>query len=624
MVTTAQLWATSAALGSEVGTDRASLPSFESTQSVISVTQISLDEKVHELKQDLRQNYDDIRSLLRAVQTPQGRSRLDSDATMKTLELRGDLIDLNKKQVKELAELSELKDEIKTAGYKAMPNEALGKQISTIIDAAWDRSQRIRRVMNAMEVLNNIDEDAEDQDNGALGGDAEGNGAGGDDVQGNHAPDNDVHNDASSPSPLEGLAFDSDLDEYDTLGDVISSRRVVINNLPQSVTLTQVYDGVTALGGVLSIQVLNTAALSTTGNCSAVIEFKRPAGAQAFYDYACKKSIYFEDDAGDLHRADVQLVKTASYPLTADQVRLSGINVNDSLSGRCLDLALFPGTALWYTMKRIGLGNIVRVNYTEQREGFNGELSIELISLFQAGRVRQMVHNKVLPGYPGGMDDIQNGLTPSDLPSASLWSRCGNVIACPDKDHLEKEWNRYPFNSFVPTKNIRFGSVIHRKRVPDFAPRKLYIDLNIIPLDDDDLPPLENLDGKFYVLDGRDIYSTRLDKTNQYCQVSEQDISLLMDVTLHKPEWKKFWDTFCDARSLGNLRAWDEYGKLAKHRREKAAEQGLEPGTVPDCSKCSCRSGDLKSSPVPKFIQDYTSFNTREVVDTEQGRAPST
>ena len=54
------------------------------------------------------------------------------------------------------------------------------------------------------------------------------------------------------------------------------------------------------------------------------------------------------------------------------------------------------------------------------------------------------------------------------------------------------------------------------------------------------------------------------------------------------------------------LRTWERYGRLARHRREKSTELGVEQWCVPRCeARCPWGCVDMKASPLPSVIKEY-------------------
>lgn len=86
----------------------------------------------------------------------------------------------------------------------------------------------------------------------------------------------------------------------------------------------------------------------------------------------------------------------------------------------------------------------------------------------------------------------------------------------------------------------------------------------------------------------------------------EDNTKLLLANTLHEPDWAEHWDEYFKNRGEINVRTWEAYGMLAKHREEKAAEQGLDLGAVPKCDKeCEMECQDIKKTPVDGEIKKW-------------------
>lgn len=85
---------------------------------------------------------------------------------------------------------------------------------------------------------------------------------------------------------------------------------------------------------------------------------------------------------------------------------------------------------------------------------------------------------------------------------------------------------------------------------------------------------------------------------------AEDDDKILMAHTLHDPEWADIWDDHFEARGEPNLRTWERYGALARHRRERAAQMGVEEWRVVPCAggECEWACGTMKTA---KVVTDY-------------------
>lgn len=75
------------------------------------------------------------------------------------------------------------------------------------------------------------------------------------------------------------------------------------------------------------------------------------------------------------------------------------------------------------------------------------------------------------------------------------------------------------------------------------------------------------------------------------------------------------WDEFFQNRHTISLRGWDEYGKIAQHRRELSAEQGLADGTVPKCEgTCDLDCKDIKETPRPSEVDKFLATSQEDLL----------
>jgi hypothetical protein len=129
------------------------------------------------------------------------------------------------------------------------------------------------------------------------------------------------------------------------------------------------------------------------------------------------------------------------------------------------------------------------------------------------------------------------------------------------------------------------------------------------------LHDLENHQDTEYRLVGSNITITRRKwgwKTN-----TEDETKLLMANTLHDPDWAEQWDEYFLNRGEINIRIWEQYGRLARHRREKAAEQGLSLEMVPKCDTgCEMGCRDIKATPVAAVVKKYLDISKVRVIQT--------
>lgn len=177
------------------------------------------------------------------------------------------------------------------------------------------------------------------------------------------------------------------------------------------------------------------------------------------------------------------------------------------------------------------------------------------------------------------------------------------VVGLIPADHVERQWNRAPFSQAPePVEDCESAS---SKPASPSASEKLVAALSVSPsaLSLDLADRATRADTEYRIV-GSTVALTR--RAWGWRISAADDDKLLMANTLHEPAWADEWDRHFAARGAVNLRTWERYGMLTRHRRDKAAEQGLEHWRVPRCGgACEWRCGDLKAAPVPAVVPDY-------------------
>ncbi|KAF4466917.1 hypothetical protein FALBO_6217 [Fusarium albosuccineum] len=396
-----------------------------------------------------------------------------------------------------------------------------------------------------------------------------------------------------------------------------NSRRVIIHGLFEGITEQQVCDAVCGKGGLLNIRLFKTELLSPVNKWSAMVEFSRPTSAKEYVEYASNNTLFFEDGEFDLHAAHVILIETASHPLPTEQAEACGADIEGPISGRTLEIEDFPQDAVWAAMEHIGLNNIVRANFEGSSERLIGTLELELVSIIQAVRVRKLISKNRLPSYSSMIGKVGFGMSPSDLDLDKLLKPKYNIVGFVESDHLERQWNVAPFNTFVPMGPNGSQNLVPKHTALDNIPRhpvptqvKALKALNYFRLEtveEEEVPFFQEIGSTTYVIDGGEVYVFDSARDFAYQQLSPKAIVGLQDLTLQDPTWGGFWDKFCKDRNLPDLRRWDLYGKHAFKQRKLNAIWGL-PASFPLV--------DIKLSPVPEVIRNYTSFSTFRIVQT--------
>ncbi|KAF4589707.1 Nucleotide-binding, alpha-beta plait [Ophiocordyceps camponoti-floridani] len=330
------------------------------------------------------------------------------------------------------------------------------------------------------------------------------------------------------------------------------SRRVLMLNLPPSAVTAQLLSGICNNHTVLRASIvpdLRHLRLTRTGH----VVFNTAADAAKFVRHVRHQPVSFVGDDGEVYEAEAWLVPTPSWPCARDGYwREKGCT-------RVMEVDSVDVDAVWRLISVSGIQHVSRVWYDEDR----GVLTIEMASVVEAVHAQEAIRLTLgrSPWYTvrfedsgclhhGGDeeeddDDSYGHIEKDDDQDDDL------IIGHIPADHLEKKWNKAPY--------------IPRPETPRY----------------------------------RRAWSWSITR--------EDDIKLsLMAFTLHDPDWAEEWDLHFEAEGTPHLGKWERYGWLARHRREKAVEQGLEEWQVPECGDdCPWKCGQLSRAAVPAVIKDY-------------------
>ncbi|TWU71019.1 hypothetical protein ED733_000386 [Metarhizium rileyi] len=382
------------------------------------------------------------------------------------------------------------------------------------------------------------------------------------------------------------------------------SRRVVLDNLPGDTTTSQVFKCIRCYGGTVSLALTNSLCRLKSGKRTAIVEFVYPEAASDVVSYLHKNKIIFLDKEGNEHQPESYLVPTASYYHTEVNHCLL-----DKGCTRALCMPNFPEGAIWHLLCNIGTRHISHVQLSD-----DNNLVVEFTSLFETNQAEKLVRfgNMAIEYDPStqGMCHVPDS---SQGTMQDVHDSTKGTILYIEPNVLETTWNQAPFNTYHPvqtpagtpssqgtnTKVHKPTNVTHE----DILAEYLSVDPSEVW---SYLEDRRSFQDTTYKIIGSTIELTR--HKWSWSISAEDDLKLVMANTLHDPDWADVWDEYFRAKGTVNLRTWEEYGLLAKHRRDCAAEQGLAEGTVPTCKGCSWGCRDLKSVPVPELVQDYSVF----------------
>ncbi|KAK1241265.1 hypothetical protein MKX08_001239 [Trichoderma sp. CBMAI-0020] len=375
------------------------------------------------------------------------------------------------------------------------------------------------------------------------------------------------------------------------------SRRVILGNLPPNARLPQIARGIQTHGQILSITPLNTLPFTNGATKTVMVEFLHPKPAAELIRTIQTSPLIYEDDDSTQYQADARLIPTASFGLSwADQQAVS------QKYSRSLMLNGFPSDYIWYFIGKVGLQHIVRVEFDVR---YNS-LYIELTSMWQARRVDGLIwRGKFSDIYKYRAEEGMFRLIVPDVTQICNYTArppCGIIKPLPE-DNLETYWDTHPYNHLPPDPE---------KAAAQQGPTQLSLKQRIALQHDfeedevdDLLYDLENhKDTEYKIIGSNNITITR--RRYSWSMTDMDHTKLLLANTLHEPDWAGRWDEYFRSRGEINLRTWEAYGMLAKHREEKVAKQGLDLGAVPNCeSGCEMECRDLKETPVAAEIKQW-------------------
>ncbi|OTA05597.1 hypothetical protein A9Z42_0062760 [Trichoderma parareesei] len=346
----------------------------------------------------------------------------------------------------------------------------------------------------------------------------------------------------------------------------LPSRRVILKNLPPDITLAHISRGIRSQGGLISIQVLNTATIFKNQTKTVMLEFANHKSAADFTMAAASSAVIYENKDGHQYQAEAWLIPTSSY-------HISRFNKSCTFGKytRAMMFKGFPKECIWYFINTLGLTKVVRADY----DPINDSLTVEFTAIYEASKVNQLIwggafsdfyhYDEANGQFRVSLDDLTDVYESKDSPQTRE-----NLVKHHPDDDLEAKWNCHPYNDYVP---------LHLRTAPT-GPTLLPLRTRIAlqrDLDetqvDDYLDDLEKHKGTEYRSVGSSATVKR--RKHGWSITDEDETKLLMANTLQDPEWADYWDDHYRCKGEINRRKYEHYGMVAQHRREVAAAQGL-------------------------------------------------
>ncbi|PNP51384.1 hypothetical protein THARTR1_08034 [Trichoderma harzianum] len=394
----------------------------------------------------------------------------------------------------------------------------------------------------------------------------------------------------------------------------LQSRRVMLTNLPLDATMSQITRGIQCHGGLLGIMMLNTAPIFGNGTKTAMLEFVHHQSAAEFTHDTNTTPLLYKAKNDDVYSANAWLIPSSSYGFGRIDKGLL-----DNGCARRFFLKGFPKECIWYFISTIGINNIVSADYDEICVLF----TVEFTTLFQANKADWLIFSgRFSDFYTINFQDgkfrrfEQDSTHTSEFLSSIRLRQRESPISYRTGDDLEEQWNRYPYNDYLPPHLRREAAKLGPTRIPLKTRLALQYDIDESEVDDY-LDDLEDRKDTEYPIIGTPITLTR--RKYGWSISAEDEAKLFLENTLHEPDWADYWDEHFKACGEINRLKWEHYGMVAKHRREKAAEQGLSLDTVPKCPKdCEMGCRDIKAVPAAAVVKKFLEGSKRVRVWMEQ------
>jgi hypothetical protein len=378
-----------------------------------------------------------------------------------------------------------------------------------------------------------------------------------------------------------------------------SGRRVILSHLPSDCHLVQL---LASLYGRPCIEagLYDTSRIAGQGARGGFVEFITTASAREFIGLVDNGLVLYADGSGHAH-----VSKAWVAPRRVPHVTGSKLGMLQNGWTRTLKADNFPREAVWFFLCAYGLSNVVRAKYDSVRS----TLRVEYNSIFNCGAVVRDVFERGFPYFQPHLNRSTGNLLfardYSGFQCDRYQPRLGfdtvglcweitddrtprhPVLPHVSKDHLADKFNCIPYNTIWP---------------PSYLP--ILSRQGLEPRWDTELirkHQCSQIEAETSL--SRHLWSWQLPKQNG-----------MLTETLEDPEWESAWtlyfrshaDTTIDLQRLGR------YAAVARHRRERTAEDGLREWEIPRChGACVFGCGQLKEAPVPREVEEYLDFIVR-------------
>ncbi|VUC33050.1 unnamed protein product [Clonostachys rosea] len=407
------------------------------------------------------------------------------------------------------------------------------------------------------------------------------------------------------------------------------SRRVIISNLPSGVSIAQILRGVRGFGPVVNVHLIDTAEVKGQGTKSASIEFMSSYSAESFV-WSAKSEYYLEFEDNNTRRvADVWRVpgRTQEAESTSDRGKVS----------RRFKMDNFPVNAVWFFICTMGgEKTIVHASYDYHH---GKSLTVEFVSLAHSIRAYKLVGKKEFPFYVpcfGSLSYVSEDQSRLDTP---IW----NGYRTPSESLRSVE---FYFPSNEELSSISEGTVSRTWcSTPDYslkcqfvawiAPDEITTSFDKVPYNEDWPDSYHDIMSKYHLEprskeEMEEARKRAVKKMAKYLgfhrrgwswqatcgkvlsrRTSLSSLSMSRDSiisTMSIPRLENTWTSFFrdNQDATIDVQRWEHYSRLAQHRRELCAQQGLLEGQIPECHDgCEFGCVAIKAAPVSLVIREF-------------------
>ncbi|OAA55735.1 hypothetical protein ISF_07840 [Cordyceps fumosorosea ARSEF 2679] len=367
----------------------------------------------------------------------------------------------------------------------------------------------------------------------------------------------------------------------------MESRRVLFYNLPPSTTALQVARASAAFGQVLFV----FAGEPTT----MMVEFADPQSSTMCQQAVRSTSPGFILQKHGLPRIQIWVVSTPSYTINGiiDGALQNGYT-------RTIHISPIAADRVWFLICAIADSRDVLDSIYD---GTTRMLVLEFASLFSARcAVTQLSSGSFNFVFKDEIGDLELKI------GADQVDHRGNMTLPPND--VRQQFNRRPFNGYWPERY--YYAMVARHLQPRDSNKER--DSSASDEADTDDDSMDTVSTTSTIVEDEPRGRLPFPKYGSRAKKHERQPRELLD-SVEEDQLPGAWDGYFQNSHTIRLRRCSTYGKIAQHRRELAAQQGLTEGIVPQCDE-SCELGckGLKDTPRPYAVDAFFAMAPEDLI----------